>query len=245
MRVKQARRARAYLGTAHRGNSMDLLDWARGPLLVIAIAVFVAGCAWRAWSLLRLPQRAPSARERRAFGRKDAARAALRRFAVPRGFSPSATLVTFNPYLFHIGLALVFFGYAPHIAFVRRLTGLSWPALPDAVMYVAAGLTIASLLLAMLFRLSDPVLRRISRADDHLSWTLTVLTLLTGMAVVGEPSSALLGQVTAYCDPLAVHLLAVELLLVWFPFGKLMHAFLALPARMQLATFFGRRGVRA
>lgn len=245
MRVKQARRARAYLGTAHRGNSMDLLDWARGPLLVIAIAVFVAGCAWRAWSLLRLPQRAPSARERRAFGRKDAARAALRRFAVPRGFSPSATLVTFNPYLFHIGLALVFFGYAPHVAFVRRLTGLSWPALPDAVMYVAAGLTIASLLLAMLFRLSDPVLRRISRADDHLSWTLTVLPLLTGMAVVGEPSSALLGQVTAYRDPLAVHLLAVELLLVWFPFGKLMHAFLALPARMQLATFFGRRGVRA
>jgi nitrate reductase gamma subunit len=245
MRVKQARRARAYLGTAHRGNSMDLLDWARGPLLVIAIAVFVAGCAWRAWSLLRLPQRAPSARERRAFGRKDAARAALRRFAVPRGFSPSATLVTFNPYLFHIGLALVFFGYAPHIAFVRRLTGLSWPALPDAVMYVAAGLTIASLLLAMLFRLSDPVLRRISRADDHLSWTLTVLPLLTGMAVVGEPSSALLGQVTAYRDPLAVHLLAVELLMVWFPFGKLMHAFLALPARMQLATFFGRRGVRA
>jgi len=245
MRVKQARRARAYLGTAHRGNSMDLLDWARGPLLVIAIAVFVAGCAWRAWSMLRLPQRAPSARERRAFGRKDAARAALRRFAVPRGFSPSATLVTFNPYLFHIGLALVFFGYAPHIAFVRRLTGLSWPALPDAVMYVAAGLTIASLLLAMLFRLSDPVLRRISRADDHLSWTLTVLPLLTGMAVVGEPSSALLGQVTAYRDPLAVHLLAVELLLVWFPFGKLMHAFLALPARMQLATFFGRRGVRA
>lgn len=224
---------------------MDLLDWARGPLLAVAIAIFVSGCAWRAWSLLRLPQRAPSAPERQAFGRGDAARAALRRFAAPRGFPPSATLVTFNPYLFHIGLAVVFFGYAPHIAFVRRLTGLSWPALPDAAMYVAAGLTIASLLLALVFRLSDPVLRRISATDDHVSWVLTVLPLLTGMAVVGEPSSALLGHGTAYRAPLAVHLLAVELLLVWFPFGKLMHAFLVLPARMQLATFFGRRGVRA
>ncbi len=224
---------------------MDLLDWARGPLLAIAIAIFVAGCAWRAWSLLRLPQRPPAAHERQSFGRGDAARAALRRFAVPRGFSPSATLVTFNPYLFHIGLALVFFGYAPHIAFVRRLTGLSWPAFPDAFMYLAAGVTIASLFLALLFRLSDPVLRRISGADDHVSWALTMLPLLTGMAVVGEPSSGLLGHATAYRDPLAVHLLSVELLLVWFPFGKLMHAFLVLPARMQLATFLGRRGVRA
>lgn len=225
---------------------MDLLDWARGPLLALALAIFLAGCGWRAWALLRLPAARAGGRERTRFGTGAAARAALRRFAVPGGFSPSATLVTFNPYLFHIGLALVFFGYAPHIAFVRRLTGLAWPALPDAVMYVAAGVTISSLLLALLFRLTDPVLRRISRSDDLLSWALTMLPLLTGMAVVGEPSSALLAQpAPVYRTPLAVHLLSVELLLVWFPFGKLMHAFLVLPARMQLATFFGRRGVRA
>lgn len=225
---------------------MDLLDWARGPLLVLALAIFLAGCGWRAWSLLRLPARAQGGRERNAFGTGDAARAALRRFAVPGGFAPSATLVTFNPYLFHIGLALVFFGYAPHIAFVHRLTGLRWPALPDAVMYVAAGLTITSLLVALLFRLTDPVLHRISRGDDFLSWALTLLPLLTGMAVVGEPSSALAAHAApVYRTPLAVHLLSMELLLAWFPFGKLMHAFLVLPARMQLATFFGRRGVRA
>ena len=224
---------------------MDLLDWARGPLLAAAIAIFMAGTSWRAWALLRLPAHAATAPQREAFGRADAARAALRRFAVPRGFSPSPTLVTFNPYLFHIGLAFVFFGYAPHIAFVRRLTGLGWPALPDLVMYVAAGVTIASLLLALMFRLSDPVLRRISGPDDAITWTVTLLPLLTGMAVVGEPSSALLGHTPLYRTPLAIHLLSLELLLVWFPFGKLMHAFLAIPARMQLATFFGRRGVRA
>lgn len=225
---------------------MDLLDWARGPLLAIALAVFIAGSAWRAWSLLRLPAARRGGVGREAFGTGAAARAALRRFAVPEGFSPSATLVTINPYLFHVGLALVFFGYAPHIAFVRRLTGLSWPALPDAAMYVAAGVTIVSLLLALLFRLSDPVLRRISGADDHLSWTFTLLPLLTGMAAVGEPSGALLAHAApVYRTPLAIHLLSVELLLVWFPFGKLMHAFLVLPGRMQLATFFGRRGVRA
>lgn len=225
---------------------MDLLDWARGPLLAVALTVFIAGSAWRAWSLLRLPPAHPRGTDRVAFGTGAALRAALRRFAVPAGFSPSATLVTFNPYVFHIGLALVFFGYAPHVAFVHRLTGLAWPALPDAVMYLAAGVTITSLLLALLFRLSDPVLRRISGSDDLLSWALTMLPLLTGMAAVGEPSSSLLAHAApVYRTPVALHLLSVELLLVWFPFGKLMHAFLVLPARMQLATFFGRRGVRA
>jgi hypothetical protein len=46
-----------------------------------------------------------------------------------------------------------------------------------------------------------------------------------------------------YRGPLAIKLLSLELLLAWFPFGKLMHAFLFLPGRMQLAGFLGRRGV--
>ncbi len=66
------------------------------------------------------------------------------------------------------------------------------------------------------------------------------------MAVLGDSSATILAREHAiYPGPLAVHLLSLELLLVWFPFGKLMHAFLVLPARMQLATFFGRRGVRS
>jgi hypothetical protein len=71
-----------------------------------------------------------------------------------------------------------------------------------------------------------------------------MLPLVTGMAVVGEPSAAVLArEQVLYRGPLAIHLLSLELLLVWFPFGKLMHAFLFLPGRMQLAGFLGRRGV--
>ena len=224
---------------------MDLLDWARGPLLAAALVVFATGCAMRLGALWRLPAAHLGGQARRPYGRAAALGAALGRFLPPSWMRGSATLATFNPYLFHIGLALVFFGYAPHIAFVRRLTGLSWPALPDAWMYLAAAVTIASLLLALLFRLTDPVLRRISGADDHLTWALTLLPLLTGMALVDTPSAQLLArEASVYRMPVAVHLISVELLLAWFPFGKLMHAFLVLPARMQLASFLGRRGVR-
>lgn len=225
---------------------MDFLDWVRGPLLAAALAVFVLGTGWRLWKLYRLPAGRAAGAPRQPFGRWAALRGAMGRFAAPAGFAPGATLATINPYAFHLGLAVVVFGYAPHVAFVRRLTGLSWPALPDAAIYFAAAVTIVSLLVSLMFRLADPVLRRISRADDHITWTVTFLPLLTGMALLAEPSAAVLARDHAlYRGPLAVHLLSVELLLVWFPFGKLMHAFLAMPARMQLATFFGRRGVRA
>lgn len=225
---------------------MNLLDWARGPLLIAAIAIFALGVAWRLIALWRLPVlRAPAA-ARQDFGAADALGGALSRMRPRQSLRYSATLVTVNPYVFHIGLALVFFGYAPHIAFIRRLTGLGWPALPDMVMYLAAAAAIVSLLLALMFRLSDPVLKKISRFDDMFTWFVTLLPLITGMAVVGEPSAALLARGHAvYPVPLAVHLLSLELLLVWFPFGKLMHAFLVFPTRMQLASYFGRRGVRS
>ena len=224
---------------------MDLLDWARGPLLYAALTVFVLGVAWRLFALGRLPTTPSVAPARTKFGWADALGAALTRMWPRKGMRYSTTLVTLNPYVFHIGLALVFFGYAPHIAFIRRLTGLGWPALPDVVMYLSAAATIISLLIALMFRLTDPVLKKISRADDMVTWFVTMLPLITGMAVVGEPSSSILAhKIVLYRDPLAIHLLSLELLLVWFPFGKLMHAFLFLPGRMQLATFLGRRGVQ-
>ena len=225
---------------------MDLLDWARGPMLYAAFTIFVLGVAWRLFALSRLPATPAVAPPRKAFSRADALGAALTRMWPRKGMRESATLVTLNPYVFHIGLALVFFGYAPHIAFIRRLTGLGWPALPDVVMYLSAAATIVSLLVALMFRLTDPVLRKISRADDMVTWLVTMLPLVTGMAVVGEPSSSILAhKIVSYRDPLAIHLLSLELLLVWFPFGKLMHTFLVFPGRMQLATFLGRRGVRS
>jgi nitrate reductase gamma subunit len=124
--------------------------------------------------------------------------------------------------------------------------GLRWPALPDAVMYLAAALTIVSLLLALLFRLTDPVLKLISTFDDYAAWGITLLPVLTGMALITVPSTAAsLGQAPVYPHPLAIHLLSVELLLVWFPFSKLMHALLVFPGRMQIGAAFAKRGVKA
>jgi nitrate reductase gamma subunit len=226
---------------------MDLLDFARGPALAFALAVFVIGTLWRLAHALtrpRLPDRS-TPRDGTPPAWRGALHGILRGMWPRREFRPSTRFVTLNGYVFHIGLALVFFGYAPHIAFVHRLTGLSWPALPDAVMYLAAAATLVALIMALFVRLADPVLRLISNADDWITWAVTLLPLLTGMAVATQPSAALLAsERVLYAGPLAIHLLSVELLLVWFPFGKLMHAFLFVFSRGATGVRFNHRGVQ-
>jgi len=226
---------------------MDLLDFARGPALVVALIVFTLGTLWRLGHVLsraRLPDLSV-AREGVPSAVAGAWHAVVRGMWPRREFRASTRFATINGYVFHLGLAVVVFGYAPHIAFIRRLTAVSWPALPDAVMYVAAAATLTSLLLAMLVRLTDPVLQLISTRDDHISWALTLLPIFTGMAVLSDPSVALLARDHAiYRGPLAIHLLSLELLLLWFPFGKLMHAVLFVFSRAATGMRFNHRGVR-
>jgi len=226
---------------------MDFLDVVRGPLLWLALAVFVLGTAWRLGGVLGRPRQPDLSAPRR--GAPAPAVGALQ--GIVRGLRPRRTfgaahwLTSLNGYVFHLGLALVFFGYAPHIAFVQRLTGLHWPALPDFVMYVAAAVTMVALLLALLARLNSPVLKKISGPDDWISWTLTFLPFLTGMAVVGESSAQLLAHAEpVYRGPLALHLFSLELLLIWFPFGKLMHAVLFPFSRGATGQRFSHRGVK-
>jgi len=226
---------------------MDLLNFARGPALTLALVVLVLGTLWRLAGVLRRP-RMPDLSPPRAGAPSNlvgALRGIVRGMWPRKEFGQTALVTTINGYVFHIGLALVFFGYAPHIAFIRRVTGLSWPALPDSVMYLAAGATIVSLLLALGSRLTDPVLRKISNADDMITWTITFLPILTGMAVVSEPSAVILARDhVIYAGPLAVHLLTLELLLIWFPFGKLMHAFLFVFSRAATGMRFSHRGIK-
>src|SRR5512133_926497 len=136
---------------------MDLLDIARGPALGFALAVFVLGTLWRLFAVLRLPPMTDLSPAREgAPSRPRAALGGIVRGLWPRReFGPAAIGSTVNGYAFHLGLALIVFGYAPHIAFIHRLTGLGWPALPDSVMVVASGVTMVSLLLALWHRLTD------------------------------------------------------------------------------------------
>ena len=62
-----------------------------------------------------------------------------------------------------------------------------------------------------------------------------MLVLATGLAAtahIGAPYEKLL----------AWHILSVDVLLVWFPFGKLMHAFYLFPSRAINGALLHRKG---
>ena len=217
---------------------MSLLDFARGPAIEIALSIFVAGVLWRLLSLLLLPWA-----NDRSEPRSDAPNAVIgaagafvRHLWPPKTYPRSSLFSTLNSYVFHIGLAIVVCGLAQHILFLRGLFGVAWPNLPTGVISVVSVITLASLLAALGRRMTSPVLKLISTFNDYFSWLITFLPVLTGVIAVSHLWAP-------YETLLAIHILSVCLFLIWFPFGKLMHAFLVFLTRSETGIFYSRRGV--
>lgn len=221
-----------------------LLEFARGPALWASLGVLLGGSLWRVLGILRLGSRPDLSVPRSARLAAGALGGVLARMAPHPAMRTATGLAAWNGYLYHFGLALIVFGYLPHIEFVRRLTGIGWPALPEPVVFVVVGLTFVSLFFALLARLDDPVRRLLSGFDDYASWVVVLLPLVTGMAALGESYAADAPRVVPL-DPLpvALHLLSVELLFVWLPFGKLAHAFLVFPSRGVTGAALARKGM--
>ena len=211
---------------------MTLLEFARGPALAFSVAVFVVGLLWRLAGIFRRPGRVDHSVPRHTDIAAGGARAIFAKMLPPRNVK-TRVLAMANAYAYHIGLAVVVLAFAPHIAFVKRTTGLAWPALPDWVTYVATAVTMLGLALALVIRLTDGVLKLLSNFDDYFSWFVTVLPFVTGMSLLPPPAEP---------GPLAAHLLSLELLLVWLPFGKLSHAVLVFVSRYRTGADFRRKG---
>lgn len=216
---------------------MDLLDFARGPALYFGLAVFALGTLWRLLGVLFLPWGLIRSAPRE--GSPSPWSAALKGIAVKlwphREFMAGGFFMFVNGYIFHIGLAIVVFLFVPHILFIKNLFGISWPGLPSNVIYAVGVITLVSLLAAIANRMTSPVLKLISRVDDYISWVMTFLPVLTGLLAVSHLGAR-------YETLLALHILSVAAFFIWFPFGKLMHAFLFLFSRAMTGVRFGHRG---
>jgi len=221
---------------------MELLEFARGPSLVVAIVVFLAGVVWRIYGIYRRPVKPDYSAPRPSSAAAPGLRAIVSRMWHHRTFRDATIVGTLFAYGYHIGLAIVFFGFTPHIAFIRRLTGLSWPAVPDWLFVIAVDFVFIGLFYALMIRLTSPVLRLLSNFDDYASWAITILPMITGMAIVQLSLDSPYPLRATYPVPVALHLLSVELLLVWLPFSKLSHAFLVFLSRSTTGVAFARKG---
>lgn len=216
-------------------NEMELLTWARGPGLNIAIGLFILGMLWRLVEIYTLGRKKDLAPARNAPG-ASGWHTVVRRSMPPHGMLKRSPISYIGGYIFHIGLFIVVFLFAPHIKLVDSLLGLSWPGLPSQVIDAVTVVTLATMLLVLFDRINNPVKRYLSTVGDYAAWALTFLPILTGFLAVKH-------LLLPYTTMLALHILSVELLLVALPFTKLIHVFTLFASRWYNGDISGKRGV--
>jgi nitrate reductase gamma subunit len=216
---------------------MTLLDFARGIGLQIAVLVMVGGLFWRVAGILLLRRRPQHALSRAPLlGRIQGAAAMIFTRSIPRKtFWPRIRVSVALSTVFHVGFLAVILGGAPHILVIHQITGLSWPNLPKGLVVVISGLTLAAMIALLIRRIVHPVMRLLSTIDDYLSWAVVFLPVLTGILLSGE-------TIGSYETLLALHILSVELMMIWLPFGKLMHGVLVFASRGAMGFNFARKG---
>jgi nitrate reductase gamma subunit len=218
---------------------MELLEFARGPALTFAITVFIAGVVFRITSLLFMWRTRDSssgrARERPVL--VAALREIGRRMWPESVYKRQTLFQLINGYVFHIGLAIIVFLLLPHILFFQDLLGVYWPHLPNNLIYAVSVITAVSLIAALMMRISNPVQRIISTFDDYFSWLVTFLPVITGLVATSHLGAR-------YETLLGLHILSVALMLIWLPFGKLMHWFLVFVTRSQTGAHLNHRGAQ-
>lgn len=216
---------------------MTLLDFATGPGLEWSLIILVAGTIMRVVGTLFLRHGKDLSTAKVESTSGGAVRTVFNRMWPRSNFTQQISFPLLMAYIMHIGLFVVVFFFAPHIMFIEGLTGLSWGNLPSGFIYFAGAATIASMVALLIRRLTNPVLKTISSFGDYASWLITILPVVTGLMAVSHFGGR-------YETILALHLLSVELLFVWFPFSKLVHAIFVIPSRALLGATFERRGVK-
>ena len=204
-----------------------------GILWDIALVVFFVGIIWRFVDVFRRGRRVDLAAPRDS-GITGAIMANIRGFYPRSEIAPRVRMQVIGGYMFHLGLLALLFFAAPHVKFIaEHITGFSWAVMPYWAFVVTAQVAFVGLILLWIHRLLHPVTQLISRRGDHVASILVFAVMLTGCMALAETSTELR----------VFHRFTVELLMIYFPFSALMHAFMFVSSRAYTGAMFGRRGI--
>ena len=216
-------------------NANEFLTWVRTDAFNIAISIFVVGIIVRVMEILLLGRKKDLSEARGSewgAGFKNI----ISRSIVDKGTFKRNSFIVVVGYLWHIGFVIILLFSIPHIELINATIGIKWPGLANPLIDMATVITMASLIALLIHRLTHPVLKFISTFEDYFVWLLTFLPLLTGYIAYHR----MLGP---YPLALGLHILSIELLMVVFPFTKLMHAFTLFIARWYTGAMAGRKGI--
>ena len=216
-----------------------MYELARGPLVWVAVIVFIGGTIYRAVQLFRLTEkkervscpsggvRADSPEER-----KFKAVVAWRNSLIGR--HPVMAIVSL---VFHFCLFVIPVLTHAHNELLRLSWGISFFSLPDRLIDIMTAIVLAGALFFLMRRLVLPRVRAVSAISDYVVLLITVAPFLTGFVVYRQWGD--------YRMVITLHMLAGELMLIAIPFTKLGHMVLFFFARVFFGSEFslwrGRR----
>lgn len=218
-------------------SEIEFLNWVRGPGFQIAAIIFVAGVIIRFAEILLLGRKTNLA-EAKGSEMSSGLRAIVTKSIQDKSTFQRSMITIVTGYIFHLGLFITIFLFAPHILMFKDVFGFGWPSLPTPVVDAMAVVTIIALLAVLVHRMRNNVLKFLTTTEDYLVWLVTILPLITGYIAfhrMGLSAPTLL----------AIHILSVELFLVIFPFTKLMHTFTIVLSRWYGGAISGYRGVES
>lgn len=219
----------------------DILRFFRGPFFALSLLIFIAGMVYRLVHtvLMGWPRDRVESRGSKLTG-------------VVKTYLKGLVVLPFIPWvrrtfgknsltyvaggLFHLALfAVIFFG-TPHMLVWKSLLGFGWPTLPLPIADWLAAVGIISLIVLLINRLTHPVLKLITRSPDWVNWTLVFLPFATGYLMTHH-------LFFGYEVLFSLHMITVDLLLIWIPLSRLPHLMFYFFSRTFQGAQAGKRAV--
>lgn len=223
-------------------NWSEALQLARGPIFNIALLIFLAGMTYRLVNVILLGWKCNHAKPKK--NTTMGALGVMLRSAIIFPFFPRLPhSASRNPItyvaggIFHLGLFVVVFFGAAHILVWDSLLGFRWPSLPLPIVDFFAASTIIAMIVLFFNRLYSPVLRLLSQPSDFLNLLVVFLPFLTGFFLTHR-------LFLAYEAMFTLHVMSINLMLVWIPFSRLSHFMYYFITRPRYGARYAARGVR-
>jgi len=222
-------------------NWNSVLEFARGPFFQVAVLVFVVGMIYRlvrvlviGWNRDRVPPQGSKA--------VGTIKSYLKAFLILPFYPWVKNTFNRNPIiylaggLFHLGLFVVIFLGTAHMLVWKSLLGFGWPTLSLPIVDWMAAISIVALLVLLVNRLINPVLKLISGPAEYLNWLLVFLPMVTGYIMAHH-------LWFRYEVLFSLHMLAVDVLLIWIPISRISHFVFYFFSRTIHGVEFGKRAV--
>ena len=193
------------------------LEFARGPLFRLALAIFVLGLVRHATlTVLAMRKALGKAGDKKLPG--PVLRKTTVRWVFPIQAYDEKKTFSIASVIFHVGVILAPLFLATHVALVERTIGLSWPTLPNIVVDILTLAAIVGIVVMFANRLGTAQGRALSRGQDLGILVIVALPFLTGFLAMHPALNPIPFEFT-----LLLHILTADLALLVAPFTKLVH----------------------